>query len=392
MPEPEANRLHRGSRHHRDPALYTVVVIAVGLGLGAASGSVFGEPGTTAPLEDAVWPAVIGGCVGAAAASVVLAFIRIFATRQWPVVRPFAITAVVCALGLGALAGASTAPDKPILGELVGSGGAVTSTPTGPVSPAGVVVRVDRDDDFGADVFEGEVLLGFDVDDDGVVDGILRQCSPEPDPRVAERAGYVAIDLRCDGVVDDYLPYDEDQLLSEIAPTAVPPVRDDGIGADTLITVGLVIMLLALLMSLGFLFSRLALRQPPLARQLVPLSALTEPGEPIDVDKVADLLHASLDDVLIEADPRVAIRVAYGTLLDGLASIGLPRRPEEGPDEHIERCLLAAELPAYPIRELLQLFALARFSSHMITEAHRGRAIAAFETAIARVRRLEVVG
>ena len=101
--------------------------------------------------------------------------------------------------------------------------------------------------------------------------------------------------------------------------------------------------------------------------------------------------QASLDDVLTGADPRIAIRVAYGTLLDGLALIGLPRRPEEGPDEHMERCLRAAELPARPIRELLRLFALARFSVHPITEEHRSQAIAALDSRARRVGRLEVV-
>ena len=57
----------------------------------------------------------------------------------------------------------------------------------------------------------------------------------------------------------------------------------------------------------------------------------------------------------------------------------------------MERCLRAAELPARPIRELLRLFALARFSVHPITEEHRTRAISALDSAIASVRRLEVV-
>ena len=95
--------------------------------------------------------------------------------------------------------------------------------------------------------------------------------------------------------------------------------------------------------------------------------------------------------MLSGADPRIAIRVAYGTLLDGLALIGLPRKPQEGPDEHMERCLRAADLPAGPIRELLRLFALARFSVHPITEGHRSQAIAALDTALAAVGRLEVV-
>ncbi|HEX6658565.1 MAG TPA: DUF4129 domain-containing protein, partial [Ilumatobacter sp.] len=177
-------------------------------------------------------------------------------------------------------------------------------------------------------------------------------------------------------------------------PSAEAAENDDGINAGTWITVGLIVMLLALLVALGFFLSRMALIERPLDRKFVPLSTalLTRPDEPVDVGKVADLLQASLEGVLLGADPRTAIRVAYGTLLDGLADVGLARRPEEGPDEHMERCLRAADLPAGPIRELLRLFALARFSTHPITEEHRTRAVLALDAAIASVRRLEVVG
>ena len=366
------------------------VVIAVGLGLGAAAGSVFGKSGTTAAVSDAIGPVVVGGLVGAAVCAVVLASIRVWATRHWPVVRPFAITATVCAVGLGALAGASTAPAEPMTDALVASSGAVTAFPTGSIDAGGVVIAVDADADGEPDTFEGRPVLGFDVDDDGVIDGFLRWCSGERDPLVEARAGHLAIDIRCDSSVDQYLPFDEERILTESVPSAMSPDDDDGIGADTLITVGLIVMLLALLIALGFVLAQQALREPPYDREFVALIA--EPDEPVDADKVADVLRASLDDVLIEADPRVAIRVAYGTLLDGLADIGFPRRAEEGPDEHIERCLQAAELPSRPIRELLRLFALARFSEHPITEEHRRLAIAALHAAIAGVRRLEVVG
>ena len=137
----------------------------------------------------------------------------------------------------------------------------------------------------------------------------------------------------------------------------------------------------------------MALSSVHLDRQFVPLSSdlLHRADEPVDVEKVADVLQASLDGVLTGGDPRVAIRVAYGTLLDGLAHIGLSRRPEEGPDEHMERCLRAAELPgrsdpraAAAVRPRpLQLA-----SDH---REHRARAVAALDAAIASVRRLEVV-
>ena len=112
--------------------------------------------------------------------------------------------------------------------------------------------------------------------------------------------------------------------------------------------------------------------------------------EPVDVELVADLLRASLDGALNESDPRLAIRVAYGTLLDGLALIGLPRRPEEGPDEHMERCLRSAELPAGPIRESAAAVRPRPLQLHPITETHRSRAIEALDAAITSVGSLEV--
>jgi hypothetical protein len=395
MPAPEAKRPHPGTIHRRDPVVRAAVVIAVGLGLTVASGSVFGGSGTTASVSEALVRAILGGLAGAVVCGVVLGVIRFWVARHWPTVGPFAITAVVAAVGLGALAGASTAPTKESVEVLATSGGAVTAIPTGSVAAAGVVVPVDSDADGQADTFEGEPILGFDVDDDDVVDGFLLRCSRELDPRVEEREGYLAIDLKCDGKVDEYLPFDQDRMLSAVEPSAVTPEEEDeGIYTSTLITIGLIIMLLALLVALGFFLSQMAILDRPLDREFVALSAnlMTGLEEPVDVDKVADLLQASLDEVLIGGDPRIAIRVAYGTLLDGLADIGLSRRPEEGPDEHMERCLKAAELPAAPIRELLRLFALARFSSHPITEQHRARAVAALDTAIMSVRRLEVVG
>jgi hypothetical protein len=392
MPEPEANPAPSVTRRQRDPALIAAAVIAVGLGLGVGAGSVFGDTGTTASVRDAFGRGIVGGIVGAVVGALALLVIRAVSVRHWPTVRPFAITVVVCTLGLGVLAGVSMAPSEPVPGSVV-SGGADTAFPTGSVAAAGVVVPVDRDADGEPDTFEGEPLLGFDIDDDNVADGFLRMCSDDPDPRVEEREGFLAIDLRCDSKVDEYLPFDDERTLTVFADEAVAPEENEGIHANALITLGLIVMLLMLLAALGFFLSQVALRAPPIKRQFVQLSTnLTPtPDEPVDIDLVAGLLQASLDGVLSEADPRLAIRVAYGTLLDGLALIGLPRRPEEGPDEHMERCLRAADLPARPIRELLRLFALARFSVHPITEEHRSQAISALDAAIASVGRLEVV-
>ena len=114
MPEPEANPAPSVARRHRDPALLAAAVIAVGLGLGVGAGSVFGDTGTTASVSDAAFPGVIGGIVGALAGVLALGMIRALSVRHWPTLRPFAITVVVCTLGLGVLSGVSMAPSEPV--------------------------------------------------------------------------------------------------------------------------------------------------------------------------------------------------------------------------------------------------------------------------------------
>lgn len=89
---------------------------------------------------------------------------------------------------------------------------------------------------------------------------------------------------------------------------------------------------------------------------------------------LTEALVRSLSELLAESDPRIAIRAAYGSLLNELSAIGLPRHRYEGPAEHIGRCLTAAPLPTDAITELLHLFEIARFSEHPITSLHADRA------------------
>ncbi len=83
----------------------------------------------------------------------------------------------------------------------------------------------------------------------------------------------------------------------------------------------------------------------------------------------------TLDVIVRDVDPRQAICEAYGVLLDELAAIGLPRRPEEAPNEHITRCLRRGDLDEANVTRLVDLFALARFSGHPVTEEHRVAAV-----------------
>jgi Domain of unknown function (DUF4129) len=99
--------------------------------------------------------------------------------------------------------------------------------------------------------------------------------------------------------------------------------------------------------------------------------------ETIDAEIMAESVAASVDLAENDPDPRKAIIAAYARLLDGLAAAGLPRRPEEAPEEHLARSLSSLPIAPGPFRELTRLFALARFSQHPITEAHRGEALTA---------------
>jgi hypothetical protein len=98
-------------------------------------------------------------------------------------------------------------------------------------------------------------------------------------------------------------------------------------------------------------------------------------AEPVpDDEALARALGRSLDELLGETDPRLAIQAAYGSLLNELSSIGLPRHRYEGPAEHLHRCLSARPLQAASITELVGLFQIARFSEHPVTDRDADRA------------------
>jgi hypothetical protein len=105
---------------------------------------------------------------------------------------------------------------------------------------------------------------------------------------------------------------------------------------------------------------------------------------------------ASVADLEAEPDARVAIIAAYRRLLEGLDECGLARRPSEAPLEHMERALRALPLSDQPVRDLVTLYAEARFSEHRLDAGHKARALAAFRAAgdelAAAVARLHLVG
>jgi len=106
-----------------------------------------------------------------------------------------------------------------------------------------------------------------------------------------------------------------------------------------------------------------------------------DPGPGDRVAAARELFDASLDDLRAEPDPRTAITKAYQRLLDGLDRLGMGRRPAEAPVEHLERALRGLQVPPAPLRALVELFAEAAFSEHVLGPSHKEAAISAFESA-----------
>ncbi|HEX4901502.1 MAG TPA: DUF4129 domain-containing protein, partial [Acidimicrobiales bacterium] len=99
-------------------------------------------------------------------------------------------------------------------------------------------------------------------------------------------------------------------------------------------------------------------------------------------DGLADVLRAMLAD----PDPRTAVIGAYARLLVALDEAGMPRRPHEGPHEHLWRALGPLGVRRGPVHRLAELFVRARFTPHPVTDDHRRVAIAALADAIADLR------
>ncbi len=132
---------------------------------------------------------------------------------------------------------------------------------------------------------------------------------------------------------------------------------------------------------------------PPLVRRTARVAdAVVAPLPPPDPrpaptrGAVEDGLAAVLRDMLADPDPRTAVIGAYARLLAALDEVGLGRRSEEAPHEHLWRSLGPLGVRRAQLHRLAELFVRARFTPHPVTEAHRQAAIGALADAVADLR------
>jgi hypothetical protein len=140
-------------------------------------------------------------------------------------------------------------------------------------------------------------------------------------------------------------------------------------GAGSGISLRTGLLLLAGAMGVGALWSWYRRKQKP-------LEADTKAPQG-DRAAMEGAIHGSIEAMLADPDPNTAIRGAYARLLMALDSCGRGRWEHEGPMEHLKRVLGTLQIRPTPLRELIALFELARFSPHHLTTTHRDRALLA---------------
>ncbi len=377
-----------------------IAIIALGVavlfGIAVAGGSVFSGAGTEATTRDAAPYALLGA--GAAVAIVVLAYLvaREYAPAlRRPGVAPV-LTTVFLAAAIGALVGTALTPSTPQPDEVsrLTEDEIERRSESLELDPNTVVRPIDRDGDGEIDLdANGNPILGYDANGDGQIDGYLQPCPDEPllrafraSPRTILPDERQPLDVECDGEIDGYLEFDPQPFTPGVdgegaipPPPEQPPAtiapeeqaeRADEEGASgqfgrTLLIVLIVLAAVALLAA-AFVWW---------GRRERDAEADDPPPPPEPPSDVAQPIRATIDAMERDVDPRQAICEAYGVLLDQLAAVGLRRRPEEAPGEHIGRCLRQTELDEASVTGLLDLFVLARFSTHPVTEEHRRAAV-----------------
>ena len=88
------------------------------------------------------------------------------------------------------------------------------------------------------------------------------------------------------------------------------------------------------------------------------------------------------EQLLTGTDPRSSVLLAYRNLESALESRDLAREVAETPSEHLRRVLVDLRLDTAPLLQLSELYQLARFSDHPISEAQQRAAGEALQQAL----------
>jgi hypothetical protein len=375
-----------------------LLAVALAVAAGGISGPV--EDGDTIDRGSALARGAVGAAIGLALFGVALLIAR--RAGRLPDHRLTAallVAAAALCFAFGALTGVGSAtPDD------AGPGNAPPTTRTDeaptPIGSDAQASFLDSDRDGVPDRDDaGNRIVVIDVDGDGRPDGTLVACpgsAPIGGTDGTDRPpGRVPIDNSCDGTIDSYVTWSSSMLVAPGLPPvinqpdpsgSVPPTtareQERGDGSSS----GAVLITLLLLLGGAVLVGAIVWLVRWLARRSAPASDTpAEPHAPVDARAVDAALENSIETLLGHPDPRLAIRAAYAVLLDALAEAGFPRHVAETPAEHLERCLRGLQVQAEPMRRLLELFAVARFSTHAMTEEDRAAALQALQASRAQL-------
>lgn len=347
-------------RHVR--ALGVVTAVAVVAVAAAAGGAWWAPPSGVVDRGAAARHAVLGGLIGLALAVTALALVaaRVRSWQETP--RAVWLGLATVAIAGGALLGSATAPRRPVL-----------DVPD-EESPAPARL-IDADADGLPDTnAAGDPVVAVDADRDGRFETQAVACGVRSTVPLGNSD--VELTVGCDG---------PGQRSVAVGPGLVDEPRPEYLGdqdrdvglSRTIVTLVAVVLLLTVLAVL-----RKARRRTMDDGLDLPRGTWLPPARTsIDPAIFDAALSSSLSALVSDPDPRVGVRAAYAVLLDALAEAGAGRRPHETPDEHLERCLRELEVDPIPLRVLLDLFSLARFSTHVVTETHRREAVTALRSA-----------
>jgi len=395
-----------------------VGIVAIALAAGAGGAVWFPREGDI-DQSAALGRGLLFGVAGGAIALVAALALR----RRYPLPRALLICLVVAVSSFAAMLGAATPPPPPpppphppppaapypppASAPPVSEPGPLSEFGDIPFSKNAAASLVDADGDGRPDLdANGDPVIAFDADGDGTFERRLVRC---PASTATESSGdpAVRLDLGCDGSIDGTVPLRAEMLdelpgVGRAAEGDLVPVNpdfgddpapsapdgetgaeesgddtgDDGSRLGAVGRVLLTLLAVAALAAIAVVVVRLLQARTPAPSWPAADPDDAEP-EALDAAAVDAALGDSIATLLGHPDPRLAVRAAYAVLLDALAESGLARRSFEAPDEHLGRCLTSLNIEPAPLRDLLRLFALARFSTHPITEADRAAALGA---------------